>query len=392
MPWLLKVISTMSTVMLVLDIYIAWRLYSTGKKYWPENYSLVSWLWIVVVIIFLAYPAHSLVTYWVCGSVDVYEKPWAVQIYLFWFGLALTGHLFGWILLADFIRHTFSAVKKLQKKWFKWGYMLLFIVVTLYTIFQLFTDTTQINVKYVQKNIQNLPASLNGVKIVHISDVQADRFTDSEKIARYVNKINAQQPDLVLFSGDLVSWGQNYIETGAIGLGKIDSKYGVYAVLGDHDYWAGADSIESALEMNGVNLLNNENHWISIGNDTLKITGITQVYDRRISLAAFNQLLDQEPGADVEILVTHQINQQLLGRVENRQYNMVLAGHTHGGQFAPALLFIPVSAPMLETDFVSGIYYQADMLINICNGLGFTLAPVRLHAPIELTVLELQPG
>ena len=395
MPWLLKVVTIMAVITLILDIFLGWRLGAGARA--NKHSTLPPYVytgWMLLSLFFLAYPIWCHIQYYVIGGVyHIYEDPPAWMMYLFWFGLGFSAHLFGWILCVDLIKLILKGIKWPAasgiRQFQQLAYLFLFIGVFGYTAYTMYSNSAHIQMEKIEVQVNQLPSSLEGLRIAHISDVQADRFTGTEKLNRFVGMINNQEPDIVLFTGDLVSWGTNYIETGAKAMGRIEAKYGVYAVLGDHDFWAGTDTVRNALEANGITFFDNKNKNVQINGADVGLTGITQIYDQRIGNTLLKTLLSKGSKTDLSILFSHQINRKIADITRSHGYNLALGGHTHGGQFAPAFLIFPISAPMLETEFVSGIYCAEDLFININNGLGYTLAPVRLHAPAEISMLHI---
>ncbi|NIT58682.1 MAG: hypothetical protein GWN00_21380, partial [Aliifodinibius sp.] len=112
--------------------------------------------------------------------------------------------------------------------------------------------------------IENLPQPLEGLQIVHITDIQGDEYTGNKEIRNYIKYVNNQNPDLIIFTGDLISYGTDFIDMSAQELGKAKSTYGTIAVVGDHDYWAGLDNIEPALNNQNIPLIQDKNHTIQI--------------------------------------------------------------------------------------------------------------------------------
>ena len=100
-------------------------------------------------------------------------------------------------------------------------------------------------------------------------------------------------------------------------------------------------------------------------------------------------MLDRAPDADLRILLVHQPAEWLLNQASERSYDLLVAGHTHGGQIVIHPLGIPVTASMRETGYYSGEYTLGSMAIVVTNGVGLTLAPVRYHAPAEVTTIVL---
>ncbi|RPI59810.1 MAG: hypothetical protein EHM44_11475, partial [Ignavibacteriales bacterium] len=118
----------------------------------------------------------------------------------------------------------------------------IFLALTLFFIIyipaRIIYDYNNVEIRTVDYKKKNLPKELEGIKIAFISDIQADRYTDEKRLLRYVDKINESKPDLVLIAGDVITSTPDYIETAAKYIGKIESKYGTYSCVGDHDNWA----------------------------------------------------------------------------------------------------------------------------------------------------------
>jgi predicted MPP superfamily phosphohydrolase len=100
--------------------------------------------------------------------------------------------------------------------------------------------------------------------------------------------------------------------------------------------------------------------------------------------------MDYADGQSLKILASHQIPEGLIGNALEHSYDLVLAGHTHGGQIRVPFMGMTFSAAARETDFISGVYWVDDLLINVNNGLGYTLAPIRYNAPAAVSVITLK--
>ena len=116
-----------------------------------------------------------------------------------------------------------------------------------------------------------LAAGLNNFKIVLISDIHADRYTNKKRLDNFISKINEVCPDLVLIGGDFISSHPDYIQLAAMDVGKIKSNYGVYSCVGDHDNWAYPDNSQRSL-FEIKNALNKYN--VLMMDDTNKILKI----------------------------------------------------------------------------------------------------------------------
>jgi hypothetical protein len=234
-----------------------------------------------------------------------------------------------------------------------------------------------------------LPENLDGLKIVHISDVHADPRTKRRKIRRYVKKVNRLNPDLVFFTGDLVTSGTKFIAPAAELLGKLETKYGIYGCLGDHDVWSDSQQVLQHLNDNDITTLEDKNHFVRIGFDSLMVTFITNTYSRRANLEKLNYLMGQQPRGALDILISHQPSESVVELAAERGYHIFLAGHTHGGQVVFKPFGFTLTPPQLETPFYKGIYSSGKMLVSVNNGLGLTFAPLRYRAPAEVTLIKI---
>jgi predicted MPP superfamily phosphohydrolase len=242
----------------------------------------------------------------------------------------------------------------------------------------------------------NLHPSLEGFKIVLISDVQADRFTNRSRLARYIEKVNAAKPDLVLIAGDIITSTPNYINLGAEFLGKIKSKYGVYSCVGDHDNWAYRNDVQKslrevkeALANVNVKMLDNEKLTLTIDSAKIGIAFITNTYVERIDPDILDSLTNITNGYDLRIFLTHQPRPVLIEQAHKQKYDLFFAGHTHGGQLTFLFPFYNLSPTLFETKYVRGDFQFDDMLAIVNCGLGMSLVPLRFNSTPEVTVIQL---
>jgi len=379
-----------SGIMAIAHLYLGWRLTKASGLLYSSK--LRSWLPVLLLLSFYVLPAVGISIYAINGGVDVLEIPKPIT-YWFWFGFAFSYQLLSWVIVLDIIKLGFHFGSSMDKNRINKMYgrfaITLAVLMMLFTGFKMYYDTSQVAVEHVELAVDELPDAFKGLRIVHISDIQGDQYTGREQIARYIEQVNAQQPDVVIFTGDLISYGTDYIEMSAEEFSRVNVVHGAFAVVGDHDYWAGLENVEPALESRGIELLRDENRYIPIGSDSLLLTGITQVYSQRAREEQVRKLTAEPGSAVLKVLASHQVSELLLQAAEDNSYRLFLAGHTHGGQVRVPLFGMTFSASDMETEFVGGQYRSGDLLVNVNNGLGFTLAPVRYNAPPAVTVITL---
>jgi len=393
MPWSLRMTLIVAGLLLVFYLYTGSRLFWAFKMLNPEN----PWLYRSIVItagfLFLFFPVAGLVQYLIYGiyNPDLFPK---FVIYLFWYGFIFSAVMVSWTLFLDLfmvtVKQGFSINPPELDTLFAWVMTAVTILVLLYTGIKTTLDTNRIKINKIEYEAEKHGFEFrNPLNIVHISDLQADRFTDTDKAAAYVLKINSLQPDLVFFTGDLVSSGTSYALEGAGALSQIKSKYGVYAVIGDHDYWSGEEIIAEALRQNGIKVLQNKKENLSIDSQIISITGITEIYSKKMADRELRDLLRTEGEKALSVVFSHQVTERVLDIAKDDDVNLLLGGHTHGGQLRIPFFFYPLTAVQAETKYVKGKKWFDNLLLNINSGLGFTLAPVRYGAPAEITLITL---
>ncbi len=319
----------------------------------------------------------------------------AIFVYPFWVGLIFALQTFFPFLLIDIIRlilkSTTLALNQARSNIiFPWLIILIAVANLIYAGVKTYIDTNKININSTTLKIKNLPPSLNGFKIVHISDIQADERTGREKIERYINIVNSLNPDIVIFTGDIVTYGTKHIPLAVEMISKINSKFGLYSCIGDHDYWAGVENINLEMAKYGLKLFDNENAKLKIDGATLGLTLVTNIYGKRPQTDILENLASSND-ADIKIFVTHQPSEFLVNFAKERNYKLFLSGHTHGGQVVISLFGFEIIPSRIETKFVSGFYDLGSILVSVNRGLGFTAAPIRFNAPAEVTLIKLVP-
>lgn len=257
-------------------------------------------------------------------------------------------------------------------------------------------DYNVVDIRSVNYSKKNLPKEFDGFKIAFISDIQADRYTDQKRLKKYIDKINESNPELVLIAGDVITSTPDYIKTAAEYIGKIKSNYGVYSCVGDHDNWAyrqdyirSLREIKKSLNDYNIEMPDNELRFIDIDSSRIGITFVTNTYVSDVSETTL-KILSGSNKADFKIFLTHQPQEFLINSAATNDYDLFLAGHTHGGQITLLFPFIQLTPTLFETQYIKGDFYFKDMLAVVCGGLGMSLAPVRYNSTPEIVILTLR--
>ncbi len=296
----------------------------------------------------------------------------------------------------------FPLIKKYRQKAIRAEAAAVLLLVTFFIIYvpaRTIHDYYSVEVRKVIFEKPGLPEALNNFKIVFISDIHADRYTNKKRLENYISKVNAQHPDLVLIGGDFISSTPDYINLASEEIGKIKSKYGIYSCVGDHDNWAYHDDyqkslnqITAALKEHNVYMNDNKDLKLSLENVPVLVTFTTDTYVRRITKNQLDSLVSDKNKYGLKIFLTHQAGKYLIDTAEARGYDLFLGGHTHGGQITFLFPFKNLSPTLFETPYVRGDFHFGKMLMIVTRGLGMSLVPLRYNSTPEITAIKLLTG
>ncbi len=254
-------------------------------------------------------------------------------------------------------------------------------------------------VKRVTVESRNLPAAFDGYRVVQLSDLHLKSFEGRGRaLQRAVNKINALAPDVILLTGDLVSYGHWELDGLQDILAGLRAKDGVYSVLGNHDYseyhrWPSQQERAEALEIlkrrqrdMGWRLLLNESESITRGEDKISIVGVENISGNK-HFRTYGDLTKALEGADGEykILLSHDPT-HWRNEVIGSDIDLMLAGHTHAMQ----VKFLGWSPASFIYDEWGGLYQEGEQALYINSGLGQTVFKARIGAMPEITLIELK--
>jgi hypothetical protein len=250
-------------------------------------------------------------------------------------------------------------------------------------------------VEEVDIRIPSLPAGLEGLRLVQLSDVHAGAFMPVEEIRRIVERARELQPDLVFLTGDFITSRGDPLEGAVAELAHLEGRYGSFGCLGNHEIYAGTTDTTAALfGARGVRILRGENAELELNGARLNLIGVD--YQRQPRSMEPEQWAPHflrgaeslvRPGG-VNILLTHNPNPFL--RAAELGVQLTLAGHTHGGQVQVEILDSRWSPARFITPFISGLYERRGAQLYVTRGLGTIATPVRLNAPPEITLLRLR--
>ena len=232
-------------------------------------------------------------------------------------------------------------------------------------------------------------------RIGFLADVQQDVHTNADDAREVYALLNAGNPDVVLSGGDWINTGPDQIELAAAAAATLRSRFGTFSVRGDHEHFAYVDRERSVTEVSramrdhGVLMLNNELRWFEHCGKRIAVVFVNYNYIHRTDAATISALLAKTAPADYTILVTHQFDATLAALVESK-VNLVLAGHTHGGQVNPVVGAVHVPLARLETEYIDGRYQLGSTTVIVTAGIGYSIVPIRYAAPSSIELIDVQ--
>ena len=399
MPWHLRMVVNIFLLLIIVYIYIGLRF----SRAFSDTFSLSILKTRIVTFGFLLllnlFPILILL-YFVSGNInDIFilkdQLHWQDYVFLFpfWIGLIVIVEVFPYYLLTDIISVVLRIFKlSFLKSWLKWASIIKIILPTVFIFYvsiKSYLDTNIVKVKQYIVPLQNLNDDFQNLNLVLFGDIQVDRYTQKEKLLDVKEQINQLNGDLLLSAGDLVTYGEDFINEGVQLLCELNANVSRVSCLGDHDYWANSKKISTGLENCGWNFLENQHYVVQYNNHKILITGVVYIYSQRISSEKLDSLLTNAPSADLKILVVHQPSRKVIRAAKEHGYDFVLAGHTHGGQIVFKPFGFDLTPSMFENPNFSGYSDDLGIPVIITNGIGLTLAPLRYNAPAEISKISL---
>lgn len=241
--------------------------------------------------------------------------------------------------------------------------------------------------------IRNLDPALHGFRIVQICDIHVGPTIKEKFVAAVVETVNELQPDLVAVVGDLADGPVEQLRPHVAPLGELRSRHGSFFVTGNHDYYSGVTEWVAEARRLGMDVLLNENRLIEHGDGRLVVAGVTDYTAVKEALPGSlakhwhdpEAAVSETPADAPRILLAHQ--PRSLTAALKAGFDLMLCGHTHGGQLIPWNFIVPLQQP-----FLAGLHEVGDSSwIYVSRGTGYWGPPVRVNAPSEVTCITLVP-
>jgi hypothetical protein len=234
--------------------------------------------------------------------------------------------------------------------------------------------------------VRNLPAGLAGLRIALLTDLHFGVYLSAPELNRAIDMANEARPHLTLVTGDFITRTGDPLDACLAQLRRLRAEIGVFGCLGNHEIYADCeDYAEAQCRRQGIEILRRRAHTLDVGGAPLNLAGVDYQSRRRGRYLAGAERLVR-PGA-VNLLMSH--NPDVFPVAADLGYDLVVGGHTHGGQVTVEILEQSANISRFFTPFVAGLYRRGSSALYVSRGIGTINLPLRLGARPEVSLLRL---
>lgn len=394
---------------------------------------------IQLIMLFALFFLNFLVDLYIYKRLVLYytKKRWLRCSYWIFNALLLAS-----IIVASYIvRHYTGQIEFTRLMWFFYAYLLFYVPKIIYTVLSIFDfffpkrnhrrirffsvigltcalavftsmlyGATYGRLHYTIEDVDittdRLPAAFDNYRIIQLSDLHLGNFSDrSGFITDIVEKVNEQNPDLIVFTGDLVNNRGNELDSYMDVLSQLHAKDGVYSVLGNHDYgdyvrWKNReekqDNFQSLIDKQdkmGWIMLNNTSEKIFRQGDSIAVIGVENWGEPPFPQHGnLSKAYDNPSDSIFKILLTHNPVHWNAEVVPSTNIDLTLSGHTHAMQIKLQLGNYRLSPSSMKYNEWSGLYSKGGQYLYVNEGIGYVFLPMRIGATPEITVINLKKG
>lgn len=286
--------------------------------------------------------------------------------------------------LFDYFTHTNNS----YKIFIKFSLALLSLAIAFIVAFVgLYQTRKNPEIKKISIPIANLPSEFDGLKILQMSDIHVGQTIKGKFIESLVNIGNDLNPDIVVFTGDIIDGTHSQLEDELHAFKNFKAPLGKFMVLGNHEYYWGVHDWIDYWKGLDFNLLLNEHHVIEKNGAQIVIAGVHDYSAHRVTRGKIKsspkESLIGAPSGAIKILLAHQ--PRSIYEAYKSGFDLQLSGHTHSGQYFPYNILIYLFQP-----FVKGLNRYKTTWIYVNRGTGYWGPPTRFGAPPEITLIELK--
>jgi hypothetical protein len=243
--------------------------------------------------------------------------------------------------------------------------------------------------------LRRLPKAFDGFRVAQLSDIHIGPFMTAEEIRKYVAICNQHKPDLVVLTGDFVTWDPSTQGAVVQALAGLRAPFGVFGCLGNHEAWTHIqESFTRLFAAAGIKILRGTRASLQSHGETLNLIGVDFQSRTRMGLPGAGLVRQYLQGVGplvmpdtANILLSH--NPNAFDRAAELGMDLSLAGHTHGGQVTLEFIHPTLSPSRLITQYAKGWFEKRGSQLYVNRGIGTIFVPMRVGAPPEITLFEL---
>ncbi|MET0791449.1 MAG: metallophosphoesterase [Polyangiaceae bacterium] len=251
------------------------------------------------------------------------------------------------------------------------------------SIWAVWVERRWVRVRQIEVAIANLPPEFEGYRIAQLSDLHVGSFDPKARALEWVALSNAQAPDLAVVTGDLVTSGTGFYADVADAIAALCAKDGVFVSMGNHDQ-SNNDELTRCVSERGSTVLRNAWHTLRRGNAELTLAGL----DGRVMPGDVARVLSSCPSGAPIVFLSHYPSAFEAAAAAGA--DLVLAGHSHGGQLGVPFLSQRLNLARLTGQRSRGLVYSGKTALYVNAGLGTTGPPMRLAVPPEIALITLR--
>jgi predicted MPP superfamily phosphohydrolase len=251
-----------------------------------------------------------------------------------------------------------------------------------------FIERSDFRVRQVDIPLADLPADLDGLRILQLSDIHLSIFLREDELAKVIDQSNELKPHLAVVTGDLISANGDPLDACLRQLKRLKADAGVFGCLGNHERYACVEDYTTrAAARLGIDFLRDRARELRFGGSVLNLAGVDYQRMGQKQLYLRNAGALVKPGT-CNLLLSH--NPDVLPVAARQGYDLVLSGHTHGGQVTVEILDHSFSPAHFFTPYVYGLYRSGRTAEYVTRGIGTIGVPARIGAPPEISLLRLR--
>jgi hypothetical protein len=257
-----------------------------------------------------------------------------------------------------------------------------FVLIVLFLIFFVYAFIEKYLLVNKTYKIKVNKKAFNGYKIIFLTDFHYSEFVSLKLIRKVVKQVNDLEADLILLGGDYVTSRIGQIDPVFNELKHLKAKDGIYGVIGNHDYDTSKSLVLEAMGNSGIISLDNKAYWIDKNGERIRIGGVA---DNLFDKPDINPTINNTLPDDFIIVVSH--NPDYVEKIKSEKIDLMLSGHTHGGQVTVFGLYAPYIPA--KQKYRTGLKIVNRISLIISNGIGVVGLPIRFFARPQVVIIEL---